>query len=171
MTKPKQKPKNILNFYTGRCKCRRADIKCSKFISSCGMFQWLYIESSEAGWKWKYIQVCIACWQWEFYLQWKILGELFFPLIHRSLEENTHAIISVIVFSNPPEKFKSAVKDFYLKAFKAHQGLSNDDETLEGGNVIILILISLLDNTPWPFNNSWIQLKERNLSTQLERAF
>ena len=76
------------------------------------------------------------------------LFNFFVPLIHRSLEENTHAIISVIVFSNPPEKFKSAVKDFYLKAFKAHQGLSNDDETLEGGNVIILILISLLDNIP-----------------------
>ena len=37
-------------------------------------------------------------------------------------------------------KFKSAVKDFYLKAFKAHQGLSKDDDTLDGGIVIIIIL-------------------------------
>ena len=58
----------------------------------------------------------------------------YFTLAYRDLEENIHAIIRVIVFSNPPEKFTSAVKDFYSKAFKAHQILSRNDETLEEGN-------------------------------------
>jgi hypothetical protein len=52
---------------------------------------------------------------------------------HRDLEENIHAIIRVIVFSNPPEIFTSAVKEFYSKAFKAHQVLSKNDDTLEEG--------------------------------------
>ena len=58
-----------------------------------------------------------------------------FFFLHRDLKEHIHAIIRVVVFSNPPENFKSAVKGFFSKAFKAHQTLSKNNElTLEEGS-------------------------------------
>lgn len=45
------------------------------------------------------------------------------------------------MFTDPPETFKSGVKNLYSMAFKAHQALNNKDETLEEGNIYISVVL------------------------------